>query len=122
MNSANLICGVGIIVSASLLTACHENPMSTHSKQHNITFLREAAISAEKAMSLPARKGGRFYSNCMEGNKETINCEQFFNEMLKAAKTSPDYRDLTYKELTDAKSYASIAEDYQIKLFNTIDY
>jgi hypothetical protein len=104
------------------ISSGHKNPLNTHSTEQNITFLRTAAISAEKVMNLPARKGGRFYSNCMEGNQEKINCEQFFNEMLHFAKASTDYRDLTRKELTDAKDYALIAEDYQIKLFNTIDY
>lgn len=119
MKIATWIVGIGI---ASLLTACHENPLSSHSRQQNVDFLREAAISAEKTMKLPARKGGRFYSNCMEGNHEWINCTEFFNEMLRFAKNNPNYRDLTHKELTDPKTYASIAEDYQVKLFNTIDY
>lgn len=100
----------------------HENPLSINSKEQNIAFLREAAISAEKEMHLAARKGGRFYSNCMEDNKEGINCQQFFNQMLKFAKTSSNYKQLTYADLTNTKSYAVIAEDYQIKLFNHIDY
>lgn len=119
MNTFKWSLGLIILIS---LTACHENPMKTHSKQQNIGFLRVAAMSAETVMNLNARKGGRFYVNCMEGNKEKIDCEQFFKEMLTFAKVRQDYRDLTYQELTDAKLYASLAEDYQIKLFNSIDY
>lgn len=122
MNSTRMVFGLGILISTSLITACHENPMNTHSKQQNIAFLRDAAINAEKNMKLSARKGGRFYSNCMEGNIELIDCEAFFFEMLRFSETRPEYRELTYSELTDAKSYASIAEDYQIKLFNSINY
>lgn len=117
MNLSKWFLGLSFIAS---LTACHENPMHTHSKQETIAFLRTAATHAEKEMHLNARKGGRFYANCMEGNNEEINCQQFFNAMLQFAKTSQAYSELTYKELTDAKQYAALAEDYQIKLFNSL--
>jgi hypothetical protein len=118
MKLKQLILVLGLVAG---LTACHENPMNTHKTQQNVVFLRQAAISAEHAMQLSAHKAGRFYSNCMEGNKEAIDCKQFFKEMLQFAKEVSSYSDLTYAELTDVKMYAALAEDYQSKIFNTID-
>ncbi|MBA2649913.1 MAG: hypothetical protein H0U75_10050 [Legionella sp.] len=121
MKKMKMRMGIGLITSVMLLSACHESPIKTHSKRQTIEFLRQAAISAEKTMNLPARKKGRFYSNCMEGNIESIDCKRFFSAMLAFAKTNKDFQHLTYLQLTDAKTYDGLAEDYQDKLFNTID-
>jgi hypothetical protein len=118
MKSKQLILVLGLIAG---LTACHENPLNTHKTQQNVAFLRQAAISAEHAMKLSAHKGGRFYSNCMEDNKEAIDCDTFFKQMLQFAQTNKEYHNLTYVELTNARMYSFLAEDYQSKIFNTID-
>ncbi|MBA2648293.1 MAG: hypothetical protein H0U75_01630 [Legionella sp.] len=121
MNKMKIRMEAGLIASVILLSACHEPPMKTHSKKETIEFLRHAAISAEGTMNLPARKKGRFYSNCMQGNIEKIDCKRFFSAMLAFAQTNKDFQHLTYLQLTDAKTYEGLAEDYQDKLFNTID-
>lgn len=122
MNTKKVMSGVSLIVAALCLTACHENPMSKHNTPQNVGFLVETASCAEHVMQLKTHKKGQYYSNCMEQNKSKINCEQLFSEMLKCSKNNPDYAELTQNDLTDQKMYAELAEDYQIKIFNTMDF
>ncbi|HGU7213400.1 TPA: hypothetical protein ACNBBG_003107 [Legionella pneumophila] len=122
MKKQHLLLGLGLLASSVLMTACHENPLAKHSTKQNVAFLREAALCAELEMKIGKPKKGVYYSNCMEQNQFGIDCEQFFRTMLACAKSHESYKELTLNELTDKTMYEHLAEDYQIKLFNALDY
>lgn len=110
-----------VTASSLMLTACHENPLKSHSERENITALQEAARAAEKGLSLPSFKRGRTYLDCMKGKPVEVGCERFFEHMLQALKTKQGYKNMSLSDLTDKKSFASLADSYEDKLFNTID-
>ena len=111
----------GLTASSLMLTACHENPLSAHSKRENIVTLQEAARRAENDLKLPAFKRGRTYLECMKGKASEVGCEQFFERMLTALKKKEGYGDMRLSDLTDKKMFASLSDRYEDKLFNTID-
>lgn len=110
-----------VTASSLMLTACHENPLKSHGTRENVATLQEVARMAEKDLSLPSFKRGRTYLDCMKGKPVEVGCEQFFGKMLQALKTKQGYGGMNLSDLTDKKTFASLADSYEDKLFNTID-
>ena len=110
-----------LTASSLMMTACHQNPLKSHSERENVATLQEAARVAEKESNLPSLNRGRTYFNCMKGKPVDIGCKRFFEQMLAALKKKQGYEDMSLTDLTDKKSFASLADAYEDKLFNTID-
>lgn len=110
-----------VTASSLMLTACHENPLKAHSERENVATLQEAARMAEKGLSLPSFKRGRTYLECMKDKQVEVGCGEFFEKMLQALKTKQGYGGMNLSDLTDKKTFASLADSYEDKLFNTID-
>jgi hypothetical protein len=122
MTKVQSIVSLGLITTSLLLTACHENPLHKHRKEANANFLRDAAFAASKELHVSPLTAGRTYMGCMDGDKTTAACKRLFLAMLSYAKERTSYADLSYQDLTDTKTYIDLAEDYENKLFNTLDY
>jgi hypothetical protein len=110
-----------LIMTVSLLMACHNSPLKAARPEKQIALLLNASRGAEKTMNLYSPPGGGYYLNCMNGNEADIDCQQFFKQMLLVVHQDPDFKKLTIAELTDQALFATIAEDYHYRFFNSIE-
>lgn len=109
---------LGLGMSTLLLTACHhDNPLQTHSKKENSTFLMNASANVEKRLGFAVKKDehGYGYLECMEGKKNPeINCEALYKAMVTFAKEGhyPGFQSISIADLTDQKIFTGLQDDY----------
>lgn len=104
----------------SMLTACHENPLKTHSKTKSVEFLIETSHQAEKGQHLAALTERSAYFACMRGKETNLDCNTLFDAMVIAAKDNKDFGELSRADLTDKAGFAMLEERYEEMLFNTL--
>lgn len=114
-------CFLSLVMTAFLLAACHQSPLQKIKPEQQIASLLKASRSAEKAMGLYSAPGGGYYLNCMKGNEAGIDCQQLFKQMLLVIQQEPDFKNLTLAELTDQALFATIAEEYHHRFFNSVE-
>ena len=108
-----------------LLSACHhENPLQSHSKQENLVFLINASANAEKRLQLDIKDDDRgvVYWECMGSEKhQEINCDALYQAMINFAEEGhyKAYKTITLSQLTDAKVFKGIDEEYLETLVDT---
>ena len=100
-----------------LLSACHNtNPLQTHSKIDNATFLMTASANAEKRLHFAVKEGdrGAGYLECMEGKKNAeINCTALYQAMVNFAREGhyQGFDSLTVSQVTDQKMFEGLADE-----------
>jgi len=109
-----------VLASATLLSACHQDALKRQPEEKTLAFLIKASSIAGKKLHVEY-KPSHAYSFCMSGNPTKIDCDALYDEMIKVAKTTPDFKDLTLKELKNPSSFKARKEPMDIKLFNIID-
>ena len=112
----SMIC---IGLTASLLSACHENPLKTHSTKKNVDFLMDASKAAKDNLKLFGKgyKASTIYQTCVEdGRHIDVNCIAFFDAMVAFAKTQPPSRftDITRADLRDKAAFARLVDEYEL--------
>ena len=116
---------IGIGISSLLLTACHhDNPLQTHAKKENATFLMNASANVEKRLGLPIRKdeGGYGYLECMEGKKNVeVPCKALYQAMVTFAKEGhyEGYQSIRVADLTDSHIFEGLHDDYYDVMVST---
>jgi len=116
----NNVLTAAVLTSAALLSACHQDALKREPQDKTIAFLIKASSIAGKKLHV-SYKPSHAYSFCMTGNPTKIDCDALYEGMLAVAKTTPDFKDLTLKELKDPSSFKTRKEPMDIKLFNIID-
>lgn len=118
MNKAMPI--ISFILLSSLLAACHENPLKTHSKTQSATFLIDASHQAEKMLNLSSKTERSAWLACMKGKEESLDCKTLFDAMVRVAKDNKAFATLTRADLMDSSVLATLEERYDELLFNTL--
>ena len=109
-----------VFSSVTLLSACHQDALKREPQDKTIAFLIEASAKAGKKLGVDY-KPSHAYSFCMSGNPTKINCDALFQEIVAIAETTPNFKNLTEKELTSPSSFKAMKEPMDMKLFNTLD-
>lgn len=112
---------IALLMTASLLTACHKNPLKTHAKESSIGFLIEASHAAGERLNLTTPTGSYAYRDCLEGKAGVTQCAALFEAMVEFAHNKPNYvfEGITVAELSDHEFFKTIAADYDETLFYT---
>lgn len=115
----------GFVVSAVLaasLASCsfHRNPLKTADPSVAAQFLVSASQGAEKQLHVFHEAGGYYYGRCMLGEEKKSLCTRLYKSMADYAKTTPNFRGVTVRDLTDAQMFKALKVDYQRERFNTI--
>lgn len=112
---------IALITTASLLSACHKNPLTTHSKEKSIHFLIEASHAAGAYLNLTTPSGSYAYRDCMQSKAGAAGCDALLNAMVQFASRHPDsdFKAITIAELKDAAYFKTIEERYDETLFYT---
>lgn len=106
----------GIAAAAILVSACHQNPLTSHDKKKTASFVLDASTYAEKIAGKNVR--GSAYKQCMTENVQNIDCPKLFNDMATFAKDSTDFKGLTVADLKDKPAFNKIAAIYESTRFN----
>ena len=107
-----------LLVSASVLTGCYQNPITKNTPKKTISVLRHAAMAAEKQMGVE-RTTGWTYGACMDIEPQTVkvDCSALFNVMWPLVKKDPAFKHMTLAQLTNKETFEPLAEDYGIQVF-----
>lgn len=103
------------IAAAFLLTACHENPLKTASKDKTARLLTLASKYAEEKMGNTQHARG--YFDCMRGKQKALNCNQLYQDMTEYAQKQDDFENITVADLKDQSAFKRIKEYYEERLF-----
>jgi len=111
-----------MIGSCVLLVACssHPNPLETVRPKVAGQFLLKASVFAEKQLSLFDGSGGQYYGACMAGKAGKTLCKSLYQAMLRYAKTTQHFKEMTLADLTDRGVYQSVQVSYQAALFDAV--
>lgn len=112
---------IALLMTASLLTACHKNPLKIHSKEMSIRFLIEASHAAGEALGLTTPTGSYAYRDCMEGKTGVTQCPALLDAMVEYAhkRSTNEFKNITVAELEDHEFFKTIAVRYDETLFYT---
>lgn len=117
MKKTTLLTAISLAFAASLLTACHENPLKTHSKSKSATFLVAASADAEKKLRLKidADSLGGVYTDCMEERAGKTDCKALYKAMIAFASSgkNTDFKTLTWADLTDELVFEDLRDRYE---------
>ncbi len=105
-----------LLTSSMGLTGCHQNPITQHKPEKSALILLRASRLAEQQLKIDTPTGW-VYGSCMDDNRSNLDCKAFFKAMLPLAKQDKAFKNLTYADLTDQKTFETIAEDYESKRF-----
>jgi hypothetical protein len=105
--------------SLSLLSACVPNPLKTVASKTAGEFLVRASLAAQDEMKLDTETG-YYYGQCMRGKEKKALCHKLYQGMVKYAKTTQRFKDVTIAHLTDPSFFEKIEQDYEYVRFNTI--
>ena len=111
-----------IVLLASLLTGCYQNPM-THTKPRKAAIvLLHASRAAEKELGIEPSTGWAFNA-CMEEKAPSnrVDCDALYKAMLPFAQQDSAFKHLTVAQLSDKATFEPIAEEYFFRFFNNID-
>lgn len=106
--------GLGIAVVV-LLTACHENPLKTASKDKTARLLTQASKYAEEKAGRPQHARG--YFDCIRGKQKALNCDQLYSDMVEYAQKEDDFENITVADLKNQEAFKRIKEYYEERLF-----
>lgn len=110
-----------IVLATSLLSACHKNPLKTHSVEDSTRFLINASVAATKSMKwdMGEQASQRAYLNCMEGKAQGIDCSSLYQAMLQLAQEQrfASFKELTVADLCDKETFDSLREGYEERYF-----
>lgn len=112
--------GAGLLLG---LSACSEqSPLKTKPPEKAAAFLVKASRYAEKQIGHFQPPGGKVYGICMQGKADVIHvdCTKLYQAMVQYAHTQADFKGLTVKQLTNAKTWQRLGEDYQRQAFDQI--
>lgn len=119
----------GLLLSAGLLTACHENPLTTHSETQSSRFLLKASVEAAKSLKLNLRTpvAAQLYSNCMDDRVKvfdkddkafSVPCAKVFQAMVHYAHTGafPGFESTSLADLTNKVVFKDLRDEYELRV------
>ena len=112
-----LMIGFGMTV---LLSACssYQNPLTTVDPKVAAEFLVKASQMAEKTLHVFHAPGGYYFGTCMRGQAKPAVCHKLYQAMVRFAKTTPTFKSMTVRDLTDPSVFQSLKSTYQREQFN----
>lgn len=111
---------ISLVLISSLLTACHENPLLTHSKTKSVEFLIETSHQVEKKEHMSFQTGRSAWFSCMQEKELTRDCHALFDAMVIEAKHNKEFSQLNRSDLSDIAVFKKLEERYEDVLFNTV--
>lgn len=111
---------LGILLTACLISGCHQNPLKTNSLRKSSRFLINASVAAEKSLHLGLHESQSpwIYGSCMEGKAKT-DCATFYQAMLEFAKSGafPEFKGVNLADLKDKAVFETLQDEYESRCF-----